>query len=111
MTEQLGIEMGKRINERRKQLRLSQEEMAERVNSSKQTISLWENGHTEILAGNIVKIAEALDISTDYLLTGKRNDADYKLLDEHIRKLSNEQHGFLYDTIQRFSSYKKSLRF
>ena len=94
--------MGKRIYELRKELRLSQEELAERADTTKQTISLAEKGKQELRAGNVAKIAEALGVSTDYLLRGIRIDSDYMVLDRRIRNLNNDQYDFLADTINRF---------
>jgi len=62
--------MGQRMTERRKQLRLTQEEVAERTELTTQTISTAETGRKALRAGNIIKICAALDISPDYLLLG-----------------------------------------
>jgi len=94
--------MGKRIFERRKELRLSQEELAERADTNKQTISLAEHGKQELRASNVVKIANALGISTDYLLKGERIDSDQMILDKRIRNLENDDYNFLADTINKF---------
>jgi len=94
--------MGKRIYELRKELRLSQEELAERADTTKQTISLAEKGKQELRAGNVAKIAEALGVSTDYLLRGIRIDSDHMVLDRRIRGLNNDRYDFLADTINRF---------
>ena len=102
MDEQIIIEMGKRIYSMRKELRLTQEEMAERADTTKQTISLAEKGKQELRAGYVVKIADALGVSTDYLLKGTRSDADHMTLDRRIRGLNNDQYDFLSDLIKKF---------
>ena len=102
MDEQFIIEMGKRIYSMRKELRLTQEEMAERAETTKQTISLAEKGKQELRAGYVVKIADALGVSTDYLLKGTRSDADHMKLDQRIRGLNNDQYDFLSDLIKKF---------
>ena len=94
--------MGKRIYELRKHLRLSQEELAERADTTKQTIALAEKGKQELRAGNVSKVAEALGVSTDYLLNGTRVESDDMILDKRIRTLNNDQYNFLSDIINKF---------
>ena len=63
-------QMGKRILERRKQMRLTQEELAERAGVTSQMISTAELGKKAMRPENIIKICSVLEISTDYLLLG-----------------------------------------
>ena len=70
-TERLLSEMGKRILERRKQLRITQEELAEKVDVTPQMISTAELGKKAIRPENLLKICNALGISADYVLTGE----------------------------------------
>ena len=99
--------MGKRILERRKTLGLSQEELAERADITKQTVSRVENNQRELGAGNLLKIANALDISTDYLLTGQYTGADVQILNQKVSNLTNRQHRFLEDFIKKFAEMCK----
>ena len=64
-------QMGTRIFERRKQLRLTQEELAEAAGITPQTVSTAELGKKAMRPENIIKVCSALEISTDYLLMGK----------------------------------------
>ena len=97
--------MGKRIFELRKELRLSQEELAERADTTKQTVAAAERGQQELRAGNVAKVAEALGVSTDYLLKGIRIESDHFILDKRIRNLNNEQYTFLSDVINKFIDF------
>jgi len=54
----------------RKQHNLSQEQLAERVGVSRQSISKWELGEATPDLNNIVRLSEVLNVSTDYLLRG-----------------------------------------
>ena len=78
--ENLLKEMGKRLVERRKQLRLTQEEVAERADLTTQTISTAETGKKALRPANIISICAALDISPDYLLLGKISGEDLSIL-------------------------------
>ncbi|MGN0314993.1 MAG: helix-turn-helix domain-containing protein [Fusicatenibacter sp.] len=79
-------EMGQRIAMLRRNKKLTQEELADRSGVSLQTISTAERGVKALRPENIVKISQALDTSTDYLLTGNPNSLDYSIMN---RKLSN----------------------
>jgi transcriptional regulator with XRE-family HTH domain len=94
--------MGKRIYELRKQLKLSQEELAERAETTKQTVSLAEKGKQELRAGNVAKIAAALGVSTDYLLKGIGTEAEHTELDKRIRSLNSDQYAYISDVINKF---------
>jgi transcriptional regulator with XRE-family HTH domain len=98
-------EMGKRIRERRKHLRLSQEALAERADTTKQTVSLAEKGQQELRAGNIARISDVLGVSTDYLLKGTKIDTDHMMLDERIRTLNTDQYDYISDVINRFVDF------
>jgi len=102
MEENTVIEMGKRIYTLRTMLKLTQEEAAERANTTKQTLSLVEKGKNELRAGNIVRYADALGVSTDYLLKGLPSSSDLVLLDKRIATLNKDQYDFLSNIINKF---------
>lgn len=70
--------IGKRISERRKQLGLTQERIAEVMDVSIQMISNLERGNKAIKIDNLIKISEILGVSTDYILTGKHSHNDIR---------------------------------
>ena len=88
--ENLLKEMGKRLVERRKQLRLTQEEVAERADLTTQTISTAETGKKALRPANIISICAALDISPDYLLLGRISGEDRSILSQKVSQLSPE---------------------
>ena len=65
--------LGERIAYYRKRAGYSQEELAERLEVSRQAISKWETGEATPDAERIIALAAALDISTDTLLLGKED--------------------------------------
>lgn len=81
-------ETGLRISSRRKQLGMTQEMLAERADLSPQFVSYAESGKRAMRPENLLKIAAALGVSTDYLLTGEITDKDLLLLSEKLRRLS-----------------------
>ena len=84
-------DIGKRIIERRNKLCLTQEELAEKGDLTPQFISYAEGGKRSMRPENLLKIAEALEVSADYLLTGTIVDKDLLLLSDKLSKLSPAQ--------------------
>lgn len=87
--------IGKRINERRKYLSLTQEQIAESMGVSVQMISNLELGKKAIRPENLVKICSVLGISSDYILTGKKNKDDKNILTNKINLLSSTDYKMI----------------
>ncbi len=66
--------IGKRINELRKELELSQEELAKKIGVSRSALSLYEIDRREPDLETVKKIASLFGVTTDYLL-GAEGDA------------------------------------
>ncbi len=60
--------LGENIRKYRKLNNMSQDELAEKLNVTRQSISLWENGQTQPSLENIVSLAKLFEVSTDELL-------------------------------------------
>lgn len=60
--------LGDKIKKYRKANNLSQEELAEKINVTQQSISLWETGETQPSIDILVKLASVLGVTTDELL-------------------------------------------
>ena len=84
------IEIGKRITERRKKLGMTQETLAEKGDLTPQFVSYAESGKRAMRPENVIKMAKALEVSADYLLTGDIVDKDMLILSEKLRNLSPE---------------------
>lgn len=84
------IEIGKRITERRKKLGMTQETVAEKGDLTPQFVSYAESGKRAMRPENVIKLAKALEVSADYLLTGDIVDKDMLIFSEKLRTLSPE---------------------
>ena len=84
-------DIGKRIIERRKKLNLTQEALAEKADVTTQFVSYAESGKRAMRPENLMKMAAALEVSADYLLTGDIVDKDLLLLAEKLRQLAPSQ--------------------
>lgn len=87
--------MGKRIQNRRKQLGYTQEQLAERMNVSIQMVSNLERGNKAIRIDNLMKLSRILNISTDYILTGRETTDDLQALTERIARLSQRERSMV----------------
>ena len=63
--------LGEKIRKLRKGRKISQEELAEKLGVSRQSVSLWENGQTQPTIENIIAIAEVFGVATDDILKDK----------------------------------------
>ena len=65
----------------------SQEELAEKLNISRQAISRWENGTALPDAQNILQISEIFHVSTDFLLNEDyESDRDIPVVETETRE-------------------------
>lgn len=62
------------IRKYRKLNGMSQDELAEKLEVTRQSISLWETGQTQPSLENIVALSKLFNVSTDELLTGIESD-------------------------------------
>ena len=85
------VEIGNRIAERRKQLGLTQEALADKGDMTTQFVSYAEAGKRAMRPENLLKISSALEVSADYLLTGEIIDKDLLILSDKLRSLSPSQ--------------------
>ena len=64
------------IRKYRKAKHMSQDELAEKLEVTRQSVSLWETGQTQPSLDNIIALANLFDISTDALLKDSEPDSD-----------------------------------
>ena len=70
---------------------LTQEILAEKSELTTQFVSYAESGKRGMRPENLMKIAAALEVSTDYLLTGDIIDKDKLLLSDKLDRLTPQQ--------------------
>ena len=95
-------EMGNRRYDRRKQLRMTQETLAEAAGITPQTVSAAELGKKALRPENIINICAALDVSPDYLLLGRISGEDKSLLIQKVSQLNPVQYHHLENIIDSF---------
>lgn len=89
--EMLLRDMGRRVYLRRKELGMTQEQVAEALDVSLQMVSNLELGKKAIRPENLIKLTRTLHISADYLLTGKQNLEEVSSVTRKMASLSLRQ--------------------
>lgn len=82
------MELGNRIKKFRKKTNLSQEELADKVYTSRQTISNWENDKTYPDINSLKLLSNVFDVSLDNLIQG-----DIEKMKKEINE--TERKGFI----------------
>ena len=88
------MELGKQIKKHRQEVQLSQEELAERVYVSRQTISNWENDKSYPDVNSLVLLSETFQISLDNLIKGDIEVMKDVIKKEEIEKMN--RYGKIY---------------
>lgn len=68
------MDLGERLYELRKQKGLSQEEVADRLGVTRQTVSKWETGQSTPDFDKVLPLCELYEISTEELFTGEKTE-------------------------------------
>ena len=76
------MELGGQIKRHRTQLGLSQEELADRIFVTRQSVSNWENGRTYPDLQSLLRLSDLFGLSLDELIKG-----DIETMKEEINKL------------------------
>lgn len=93
------MEIGNKINQLRKLSGMTQEQLAEKLNVSRQTISKWESDSTSPDLESIVKISRIFHVSLDDLL--KEGEAGVaNKTDEQITLETSVYKGYKQDKIE-----------
>ena len=96
------IEMGNRISKQRKSLNLTQEQVAEAMNISIQSLSCIELGKKAIRPENLVNLCAVLNVSTDYILTGKMTENQLNGITKKLSVLQDEDYKMIEMLINHF---------
>ncbi|HFU5887477.1 helix-turn-helix transcriptional regulator [Enterococcus faecium] len=80
------------LKDRRAELGITQQDMAEKLFVTRQTVSNWENGKNFPDIPTLISISENYSLSLDYMLKGdskymKKVEEDYKLIKKKRRNV------------------------
>jgi transcriptional regulator with XRE-family HTH domain len=101
---------GERIIMLRKQLKMSQDDLAKKIGTSAPIIGRYERNEIKPSIEVAAKIADELNVTVDYLLTGSNMVLDKKLLKrmEDIEALPTEEKDKVYYFIDMALSHHKA---
>lgn len=85
--------IGEKIQHYRKEYNMSQEQLGNLLNVSRQTISLWETDQTLPTVDNLIKLKEIFHISLDYLLS---EDSQTDVIEPGETQRPIESYSFTY---------------
>ena len=88
-------ECGNFISELRKEKKLTQKELAEKINVSDKAVSRWETGKGYPDVTSLVSLSEYFDVSVNELLAGKR------LTVEDIKETADENLVSVFEQVQK----------
>lgn len=83
--------IGEKLFELRKSKNLSQEEVADKLNVTRQTVSKWETNQSTPDFDKIVPLCELFNISTEELLTGKKPEEPKVVTESQTENVQVEQ--------------------
>lgn len=99
----INVEIGEQVKTAREKARLTQEQLAERIEVSPHYISDLERGVVGISLATLRRLCVTLGISADQILFGKtRLEGDFSALERKCRDLSEEQYQLLLGMVDRF---------
>lgn len=78
--------LGESIKKRREELKLSQECVADRLGVSRQAVSKWETNQSEPTAGNLIQLADILEISLSELVAPHKTEKKQSAFEKDAKK-------------------------
>lgn len=89
------MKLSDKIIQLRKSNGWSQEDLAEKMNVSRQAISRWENGTALPDSNNILQLSKLFNVTADYLLNDDyESDDDIPCLKETNKALDNQKKNY-----------------
>lgn len=104
------MEMGIRIARCRKGQRMTQEQLAEQMGVSLQTVSCIELGKKAIRPENLANLCTVLGVSADYILYGKRTEQQMKGLLERLAELDEPSYNAVQTVTELLAQRKKETK-
>ena len=84
------MEIGKQIQQRRVAANISQEELADRLYVTRQTLSNWETGKTYPDINSLLRLSDLFHVSLDELVKGDLQTMEEKIKQEDIARFRRE---------------------
>jgi len=100
------VNMGVRIAQTRKTLHMTQEQLAEKMGVSLQTVSCIELGKKAVRPENLANLCTHLGVTADYVLYGKRSERQMSTLVEKLSALTPDEYQAVRNIVDLFYGSK-----
>ncbi|MFV0574732.1 MAG: helix-turn-helix domain-containing protein [Vibrio sp.] len=115
--DDINMSIGEVLKERRIELSIKQEDLAERMNVTVQTVSKWERGFTEPKASQVANLAIELKLNEKEICQGKRNNNESIAASDFIKNVSRCIHNLpeidllitMYEEIENTKDFMDAL--
>ena len=100
--------IGLRIQKRRTEMKMTQAELAERIDTNQKHLSRIEGGYHRCTLDIIVAIAKALDVSVDYLIADyedSSNPSTVQVIIDEIKDMTPKQLEMLQENIKTIKKF------
>lgn len=81
------MSIGERITDLRKEKNLSQGDLAQALDVSRQAVSKWENDQSSPDTIKLIRLAELLDTEVEYLVTGRKPIYEHPVVLNMVKKV------------------------
>ncbi|MBR5260744.1 MAG: helix-turn-helix transcriptional regulator, partial [Oscillospiraceae bacterium] len=100
--KEINVEIGVQVRIAREGEKMTQEQLAEKIDVTPQYVSDLERGVVGISISTLKKLCVALDVSSDQILFGIKDGGHMEALEERYSGLSREQYELLANIINSF---------
>lgn len=100
--KEINIQTGERIKAAREEAKLTQEQLAERIEVSPQYISDLERGVVGVSLATLKRLCIVLGVSSDSILFGRETEVQTAIT-EKCRNLTKEQLYLLLEIVDRYT--------
>ena len=84
------MEVGNQIKKYRQSINLTQEELAEKIYVTRQTVSNWENGKNYPDLNSLIMLCDLFNISLDILVKGDVIEMKKQVVQDDVRKFKRD---------------------
>lgn len=102
MKKNLDIQIGRRVRQKREELNLSREKLAECIEVSPQFLAQIELGRRGMSSATLFKVCTTLSTSADYILLGKEGNNDLSSIQKMLSNLDPKYLPYAEDLIKTF---------
>ena len=98
------MQFSEKLSQLRRKAGLSQEQLADRLGVTRQSVSKWESGTAVPELGKLIALSELFEVSVDYLVKDwveEEAGANAERLEETVADLARYMKGYTYDSKTR----------